>query len=105
MAPSAPLRAAWVCVVLVAAGTSAGALFFVGAFARPHAFGGRDGQGAAGLAALIVLVVGALALAMVIAGCALGILMRRRGVASAPLWSLLTPIAAGLMAFLLGRFA
>ncbi|MER2563449.1 MAG: hypothetical protein ABTQ32_22160 [Myxococcaceae bacterium] len=28
---------------------------FAGAFLKPHAFGGRDGQGAAGLAALLLL--------------------------------------------------
>jgi hypothetical protein len=52
----------WVAWGLTAALSAAGAGAFglmAFAFLQPHAFGGRDGQGAAGLAALVLLVGGA----------------------------------------------
>lgn len=54
--PGWPLWLGWGLATVTATGASGSLGLFVGAFSRPHAFGGRDGQGAAGLAALLLLV-------------------------------------------------
>lgn len=75
---------AWL-VALAAATASAGTLAtMTSAFLKPHAFGGRDGQGAAGLAAMILL--GTLVAFLVSGGATmwLSIGLHRRGARFAP---------------------
>ncbi|MBL8939109.1 MAG: hypothetical protein JNM69_31390 [Archangium sp.] len=69
--------------------------FFAGAFLNPHAFGGRDGQGAAGLAALILLVGAGAALISAIVLLVATTRVRRRGAA----WWL-WPVSLGVPALL-----
>ena len=45
----------WSVGLLTTTGSLMTSALFAGAFLKPHAFGGRDGQGAAGLAALLLL--------------------------------------------------
>ncbi len=74
--PSTGLWLAWGVATATAALASVFFGSFLAAFLRPHAFGGRDGQGAAGLAAVLLFV--SLALAVVAEVVAL-LLARRLG--------------------------
>lgn len=55
------------------------AALFVSAFTVPHVFGARDGQGAAGLAALLLLASAAAALVTGVASMVLTLRLRARG--------------------------
>lgn len=80
--------------------------FFAGAFLRPHAFGNRDGQGAAGLAALILLVGAGVALISLVVLLVATTRVRRRG-AAWWLWpvSLGGPALLAVLAAVLGTVA
>jgi hypothetical protein len=55
LSPPYALFAAWSLFATGALAGGATAAFMFGVFNKPHAFGNRDGQGAAGLAAMILL--------------------------------------------------
>lgn len=70
-----------------------------------HAFGGRDGQGDAGLAALYMLVGAGVALVAAPLAIYLGVKLKGAGMAI-PLWlSLALPALAAVGAALFARFA
>ncbi|MBL8920341.1 MAG: hypothetical protein JNJ54_15850 [Myxococcaceae bacterium] len=54
--PTAWWWVGWAVSLATTTASLATSALFVGAFLKPHSFGGRDGQGAAGLAALLLLV-------------------------------------------------
>lgn len=102
---SSLLLGGWLLGLLAAIGGAGTFGLFLGAFSKPHAFGGRDGQGAAGIAALLLLVgLGVAVIGLVIA-TALGLRLRASGKPWAPKLSLALPLATGLLAFLFALLA
>lgn len=99
------LLAGWLLSLAAATAASGAAAFFAGVFLKPHAFGGRDGQSGAGLAALFILVGAGAALVSLPIAVAFGARLRRHGL-RAPLWaSLLVPLLAAAGMLLFGRLA
>jgi len=89
----------------VATGAVATCTTFAALFLVPHAFGVRDGQGAAGLAALVLLASGAVALVAGILGLVLAYRLRGRGARWVPraAWGLLAlGVVLGLVPSLAG---
>ena len=84
------------------AGCIAAALF-MGVFMTPHAFGGRDGQGGAAIAALFIVAGAAVALVAVPLAIFLG---HRLKAHPAFFWlAVALPVSAAAAAMLYGRFA
>ena len=80
------------------------AALFVAAFMAPHAFGNRDGQGAAGLAALLLLVSGGVGLVATAALLVLSSRLRSRFGARWAWWvGLSAPPVAAVLGALLSR--
>lgn len=98
--------AVWAVGLISTTGSLLVTSLFIGAFLKPHAFGARDGQGAAGLAALILLVGAVAALISAIVLLVATTRVRRRGAASW-LWpvSLGVPTVLAALAVALGTQA
>lgn len=104
-----PAKWWWVVWSIGLISTTAGLVvttFFAAVFMKPHAFGARDGQGAAGLAALILLVGAAVAVVSLVVLLVATTRVRRRG-ARSWLWpvSAGVPLVFAVLAFVLGAFA
>jgi len=91
-----PLLAGWIATIAVAIGSTGTFALMFGMFNRPHAFGARDGQGAAAIAALLMLVAGGIALPSVIVAAVLGGKLRARGLGWATKVALVLPLLAGV---------
>lgn len=102
---SVALFLGWLVCLVAAMGGCGAAGLFCGMFLKPSAFGGRDGQGGAGLAALSMLVGAGVALVALPLATFLGLKLKAGGMA-APFWlSLALPALAGLGAALFARYA
>lgn len=103
--PSVWRWVAWAVPLLTCSGSLFLTALFTVAFSKPHAFGGRDGQGAAGLAALMWFGAGGVAL---ISGVVLLVLTSklrgRFGVAWVWRVALGVPALGALLGALLGLF-
>lgn len=101
--PAAGWWIGWgVALVAAAVASFVGAAFLAAAL-HPHAFGGRDGEGAAGLVVLILLITGGIAVVAEIAAVLVGLRLRARLAKGWPLWvSLGVPGSALALGLLVG---